>query len=386
MLREKTNPKKPLCHVSERRGDLCEMKGDIRIHQNTSSIISVEASERNELWRVRPYTRKGADKDFNQIRELTVKSSKEAPRCTINHSTPAIVFSVSGYTGNLFHDFTDLLVPLFSTARQFNGEVRFIVTDMKRWWINKYLPVFRGLSNYQLINLDQDDQVHCFKHVIVGLQRHKELSIDPMKAPYGYSMVDFTQFMRSTYKLERGTVSKIEEYPHRNPRLLIISRKRTRAILNVNKIAQMAQELGYEVVVGNANSLSNVTHFARIVNSCDVLMGVHGAGLTNMVFLPPQGTLIQIVPWGRLEKIAMMDFGEPAKDMDLNYLQYSISEQESSLIKLYPRNHPVFKNPSSFHNRGWDLVKTTFMESQNVKLDLKRFRDVLWKALESLMQ
>ncbi|XP_073110354.1 alpha-1,3-arabinosyltransferase XAT3 isoform X2 [Elaeis guineensis] len=385
-LQENMNPTKPLCHVSERRGDLCEMDGDIRIHQNTSSIISVEPFERNELWRVRPYSRKGADNDFNKIRELTVKSSTDAPQCTKNHSIPAIVFSVSGYTGNLFHDFTDLLVPLFLTARQFNGEVQFMVTDMKQWWVDKYLLVFRKLSNYQLINLDEDDQVHCFKHVIVGLQRHKELSIDPMKAPYGYSMVDFTQFMRSTYQLERDTVTKIEEYPRKNPRLLIISRKRTRAIINVRRIVQMAEELGYKVVVGNANSLSNITHFAEMVNSCDVLMGVHGAGLTNMVFLPPQATLIQIVPWGRLEKIAMTDFGYPAKDMDLNYLQYSISERESSLIRVYPRNHPVFKNPSSFHNRGWDLVKTTFMDNQNVKLDLRRFRDVLWKALESLMQ
>lgn len=363
------------------------MDGDIRIHPNTSSVIFVEPSERKELWRVIPYSRKRADNDFNQIRELTVKSSTEAPQCTINHSIPAVVFSVSGYTGNLFHDFTDLLVPLFSTARQFNGEVQFMVTDNKQWWVNKYLPVFRKLSNYQLINFDEDgDQVHCFKHVIVGLQRHKELSIDPMRAPHGYSMVDFTQFMRSTYKLERDTVTKIEGYPHKNPRLLIISRKRTRAIINIRKIAQMARELGYEVVVGNANSLSNITHFAQIVNSCDVLMGVHGAGLTNMVFLPPEATLIQIVPWGRLEKIAMTDFGYPAKDMNLNYLQYSISERESSLIRMYPRNHPVFKNPSSFHNRGWNLVKTTFMENQNVKLDLRRFSDVLWKALENLMQ
>ncbi|XP_008775949.2 alpha-1,3-arabinosyltransferase XAT3-like [Phoenix dactylifera] len=386
MKGENMNRGKPLCHVSERRGDLCIMDGDIRIHQNTSSIILVEPSGRNELWRVRPYPRKGADNDFNQIRELTVKSSKEAIQCTINHSIPAIVFSVSGYTGNLFHDFTDLLVPLFLTARQFNGEVQFIVTDVKHWWIDKYLPVFRGLSKYQLIEFGRDDQVHCFKHMIVGLRRHKELSIDPTKAPHGYSMVHFTQFMRSTYELGRDTVARIEEYPHKKPRLLIISRKQSRAITNVKRIAQMAEELGYEVVAAEANSLSNITRFAQIVNSCDVMMGVHGAGLTNMVFLPPQATVIQIVPWGRLETIARKDFGDPAKDMKLNYLQYSISAQESTLMKLYPRNHPVFKNPSSFHNRGWDLVKTTFMEKQNVKLDLSRFRDVLWKALENLMQ
>nr|XP_019707325.1 alpha-1,3-arabinosyltransferase XAT3-like [Elaeis guineensis] len=378
--------KKPLCDFSHYRVDQCEMHGDIRIHRNPSSVISVESTERSESWQVRPYPRKGDNVALGHVTEVTVKSSKEGPECSITHNVPAIVFSVGGYTGNLFHDFTDVMLPIFLTANQFNGEVQFIITETRPWWMHKYLPVFQKLSQYEIIDFDNDDQVHCFKHVIVGLRAQIEFSIDPSQDPNGYSMADFGRFMRSVYSLERDTITRIEDHPHRKPRLLIISRQTTRRFTNVNEIVQMAEDLGYEVVVDDADIGSDIARFAKIINSCDVLMGVHGAGLTNLVFLPVNATIIQIVPWGGLEGIAMFDFGNGAKAMKLNYVQYSISVEESTLTEIYPRDDPVFRDPLSFHQRGWDFLKDTFMNKQNVKLDINRFRNVLWKALEHMMQ
>ncbi|CAD5175738.1 unnamed protein product [Musa acuminata subsp. malaccensis] len=380
--------RKPLCDVSDQRVDVCEMYGDIRIPGNSSSVIFMEPSnaEPKELWQVHPYPRKGDEACLAGVRELTVKASSESPKCTFHHDVPAIVFSVGGYTGNLFHDFTDLLVPLFLTARQFDGEVRFVVTDFKRWWIAKYLPVLQRLSKYPVIDHDKDDEVHCFKQVIVGLRAHKEFHIDPARAPNGYTMIDFTKFMRRVFSVGRETLNCIEDLSARKPRLLIIARKRSRAFTNVDEIVAAAEELGYEVVVGEADAGTNLARFAQIVNSCDVMMGVHGAGLTNFVFLPLNATVIQIVPWGGLEWIAVLDFGNPAKEMGLNYVQYSISIEESTLSEQYPKDHPAFTDPMSFHKRGFHVVRSTFMKNQNVKLDVSRFRDVLWKALEHMMQ
>ncbi|XP_008775958.2 alpha-1,3-arabinosyltransferase XAT2-like isoform X1 [Phoenix dactylifera] len=379
--------KKPLCDFSHYRVDRCELEGDIRIHRNPSSVISVESTERSsESYRIRPYPRKGDKIALSRVTEVMVKSSKDGPQCSINHNVPALVFSVGGYTGNLFHDFTDVMIPIFLTASEFNGEVQFVITETRPWWMKKYLTVFQKLSRYEIIDFDNDDRVHCFKHVAVGLRAQMEFTIDPAQDPNGYTMVDFARFMRSVYSLERDAVTRIEEHPHRKPRLTIISRQRTRKFTNVPEIVRMAQDLGYEVVVEEAGVSTNVAQFARNINSCDVLMGVHGAGLTNLVFLPMNATIIQIVPWGGLEGIAMFDFGHGAKAMKLNYVQYSISVEESTLTEIYPRNHPVFKNPTSFHKQGWVLLRGTFMDKQNVKLDVNRFRDVLWKALEHMMQ
>ncbi|WOK97771.1 hypothetical protein Cni_G06479 [Canna indica] len=377
--------KKLACEFSDPRVDICEMSGDIRIPGNSSEIIFVESQEKNQVFRLRPYARKGDEAAFSRVRELAVKSTAAAPQCTVRHNVPAIVFSAGGYTGNLFHDFTDVLIPLFVTARQFDGEVQFVVSDMNPWWIFKYLLVFQKLSKYPVINFDKDKEVHCFSKVTVGLRAHMELSIDPSRAPHGYSMVDFGNFLRSALNLERESISNIEDLAGRRPRILIVARKKSRAFVNLYEIAQLADQLGFEVIVDEAEA-ADVPKFAKLVNSVDVLLAAHGAGLTNLVFLPPNATVIHVVPLGGLEWMATMEFGYPAKDMKLDYVQYSISVEESSLIEQYPRDHPVFKDPFSFQKQGLGVMRSVFMDKQNVKLDIKKFKNVLWKALEHIIQ
>ncbi|XP_042421551.1 alpha-1,3-arabinosyltransferase XAT2-like [Zingiber officinale] len=383
-----TPERKPLCDNSDRRADICEMNGDIRIHGSTSSVLFVESLkiEQSEAWQIHPYARKGDQACFNEVRELMVKASNEAPQCTTNYDVPSIVFSIGGYAGNLFHDFADLLVPLFLTARQFNGEVQFVVTNLKSWWITKFNPVLQKLSKYPVINFDLGNDVHCFKQAIVGLRAHNEFQIDPARAPNGYTMVDFAKFMRSAFSVGRETVPNIEDLSARKPRLLIISRKQSRIFTNINEIVATAEEMGYEVVVNEADVSSGISQFAEIVNSCDVMVGVYGSGLTNSVFLPQNATLIQVVPWGGLEWMASNSYGEPAKQMGLNYVQYSVGIEESSLLEQYPKDHAVFTDPASIHIRGFQEMRSTFLEKQNVKLDINKFRDVLWKTLEQLIQ
>jgi hypothetical protein len=365
---------------------VCDMRGDVIVHPNATSVLYMEpdGSRRDEQWKIKPYPRKGDEFCLSHITELTVKSSRVAPGCTRYHDVPAVIFSLTGYTGNLFHDFTDVMVPLFTTASEFNGEVQFLITDFALWWTIKYHTVLQKLSKYPIIDFSKDDQVHCFKRVIVGQHAYMEFTIDSSKAPHHVTMVDFSRFMRGAYSLGRDTVVALGEYPKVKPRLLIIKRHRTRMFLNLDEIAAMAEELGFEVVIDEANVSSDISRFAGVVNSVDVMMGVHGAGLTNCVFLPQNATLIQIVPWGGLEWVSRADFGKPSELMGLRYRQYSIGIDESSLTEQYPRDHEIFKNPISFHKRGFDFIRQTFMDKQNVKLDCRRFRPILLEALNNL--
>ncbi|KAJ1254173.1 hypothetical protein BS78_K110100 [Paspalum vaginatum] len=377
---------RPLCDFSNFRSNVCDMRGDVRVHPNAKSIMFMEpaGSARDEVWKIKPYPRKGDEFCLSHITELTVKSSRAAAECTAYHDVPAVIFSLTGYTGNLFHDFTDVMVPLFTTAGEFNGEVQFLITDMALWWTIKYHTVLQKLSKYPIIDFAKDDQVHCFKRVIVGTHAYMEFTIDSAKAPHNVSMVDFSRFMRGAYSLGRDAVTALGEQPRVKPRLLIIKRHRTRMFLNLDEIVAMAEELGFEVVIDEANVSSDISKFARLVNTVDVMMGVHGAGLTNCVFLPQNATLIQIVPWGGLEWVSRTDFGNPAELMGLRYKQYSIGVDESSLTEQYPRDHEIFKNPIAFHKKGFDFIRQTFMDKQNVRLDCKRFRPVLLEALDNL--
>ncbi|KAJ3699255.1 hypothetical protein LUZ61_002960 [Rhynchospora tenuis] len=272
--------------------------------------------EENKTWTIKPYSRKGDGNVMPHVRAVTIKplyASTEAPKCNIYHNISAIVFSKGTYAGkNFFHDFSDVLIPLFITARQFEGEVQILMADSQPNWIEKHKKYLNQISNYEIIDFNQENLVHCYPRVIVG------------------------------------------------------------------------EELGFEVAVNESSLHTNIEEFARMVNSFDVMVGIHGAGLSNEVFLPTNAVLIQIVPLGKIHWIAFTDFGIPAIDMKLKYVQYCISEEESTLIDLYPRDHAVFRDPASFHKQGWAAMGKIYLDQQNVKLNITRFKPVLTRALEFL--
>ncbi|KAG6477346.1 hypothetical protein ZIOFF_066599 [Zingiber officinale] len=123
-------------------------------------------------------------------------------------------------------------------------------------------------------------------------------------------------------------------------------------------MTQLADQLGFEIIVNKDNVRSDVGQFTWLVNSVDVMLGVHNFGLTNLLFLPPNATLIQMVSWGGLEWMTKLDFGQSTKDMKLNYVQYIIAIEERSLIEQYARDHMMFKDPST-----------------SIKLDIKNFKN-----------
>ncbi|KAI3920983.1 hypothetical protein MKW92_049677 [Papaver armeniacum] len=396
-----TEMKPPVCDVSDRMTDFCDIIGDVRIHGKSSTILFSTSSQNDtytgkESWKVKPYPRKADPEAMRSVSQFLVKSfinnnDKEVPQCNFSHNVPAIVFSTAGYSWNHFHAYTDVLIPLFLTSHNFNQEVQFLITSSSQYWIHKYKEIFKHLSRYPMIDIDNEDNIHCYKRVIVGLKVHKEFNIDPTKSPKGYSVTDFTRFIRSAYaintkssaiRIRRNRKSKNQQL--QQPRLLLVSRKRSRKFTNEGEIVNMARSLGYEVIVAEPRTGMNYSRFAEVVSTCDVMVGVHGAGLANIVFLPVNAILIQIVPLGGLEWACRTDFGEPAKDMKLRYLEYKISEKESSLIEQYPLDHAVFRDPRSITKQGWNALRGVYLDKQDVRIDVHRFRPTLLNALQLL--
>lgn len=115
-------------------------------------------------------------------------------------------------------------------------------------------------------------------------------------------------------------------------------------------------------------------------------MGVHGAGLTNIVFLPENAILIQVVPFGMLEWASRASFEDPAKNMNIKYLDYKIKVEESTLIQQFPADHEVLRDPSANGKQGSVAFRSIYLDKQNVTLDVERFRPTLVKALQLLHQ
>ncbi|GJN05995.1 hypothetical protein PR202_ga23678 [Eleusine coracana subsp. coracana] len=96
--------------------------------------------------------------------------------------TYAVLFALGGLMGNIFHDYADVLVPLFVASRRYAGEVQFLVANLgeRPAWPGKYGTLLRGLSKYDVVDLDAADaHVRCFRRLTVGLHMRKEFTFVP---------------------------------------------------------------------------------------------------------------------------------------------------------------------------------------------------------------
>ncbi|KAL6629790.1 hypothetical protein ACP70R_029555 [Stipagrostis hirtigluma subsp. patula] len=373
---------KPTCYMTSKRSERCDASGDIRVDGNRSTIY---VSGIDKEWKTKPYARYHDPVAMAVVREYTLKPlGAAAPACTKNHSVPGFLFSNGGFSGNLYHDYTDVLVPLFISTHQFKGEVQFLLSALKPWWVAKFTPFFRQLTNYDVIDVDNDREVHCFPRIVAGATFHKDMGVDPARSPGHVSVVDFKRALRRAFGLERAAASRGGATGRGKPRLLIISRRSSRRFLNEREMAAAAAAMGFDVRVAEPDQHTDMATFARLVNSADVMIGVHGAGLTNMVFLPRGAVLVQVVPFGGLEWLTRVTFKDPAKDMEVSYMDYNVQLEESSLIDQYPRNHQVLTDPYAVHKQGWDALKAAYLDKQNIRMDLDRFRATLREALSRL--
>ncbi|XP_066378723.1 beta-1,2-xylosyltransferase XYXT1-like [Miscanthus floridulus] len=419
------------CDFADPRSDVCELEGAIRIRGSTSEVFVVAPAGADGLlaanvtglapgmnatsWTIQPYTRKSEARVMRSIATLTVRvvSPGDAPPCTVRHDVPAVVYSNGGYCGNYYHDFNDNIIPLFVTARHLGGEVQLLVAQKQAWWFHKYREIVDGLTNYEAVDLgggDSDgEEVRCFRRATLGLRSHKDLSIDPRRAPRNLSMVDFKRFLMWRYALPREHAIRTDEEEaagagRRRPRLLVVTRRSRRRFVNLPEIVALAEEVGFDVTASDLMSASSATASAKnkaaggvgdeghsrmadaskLVNSFDAMVAVHGSGLTNLVFLPMNAVVVQVVPLGRMEGLAMDEYGVPPRDMNMRYLQYNITAEESTLSEVYPRAHPVLLDPMPIHEQSWSLVKDVYLGKQDVRLDVRRFRPVLLKAIQLL--
>ncbi|KAM6568316.1 hypothetical protein CsatB_016301 [Cannabis sativa] len=417
------------CDRSGYRSDFCIMKGDVRTHSGSSSVFvygprdsnsymdfvstivaEEETEEEEELQheKVKPYTRKWETSVMDTIDEIDLisrkPSAKKQHECDVNHDVPAVFFSTGGYTGNVYHEFNDGILPLFITSKHFNKKVVFVISEYHNWWVTKYGDVLSQLSDYPPIDFKGDLRTHCFPQAIVGLKIHGDLTVDPSMMEENKTVVDFRNVLDRAYwpriegliqdeereaqeKLAQSptqTLSKIKQKVSkdrlfRKPKLLILARTGSRMITNQDMVAEMAEKMGFEVEILKPDRTTELAKIYRALNSSDVMIGVHGAAMTHFLFMKPGSVFIQVVPLGTVWA-AETYYGEPSRMLGLEYIGYKIHASESSLYEKYDEDDPVLKNPNSVTKKGWQYTKSIYLDGQNVRLDLTRFRKHLMHA------
>ncbi|OVA13389.1 Glycosyltransferase AER61 [Macleaya cordata] len=376
------------CDRTHERYDVCSIHGPTTMDPTKSTFYLFDPttpSDHHQKQKIRPYPRKWETNIMSSlIKELTLITSPSKIHCQIQHQAPALVFSSGGYIGNLFHDFDDGFIPLFVTVRSIfpNGvHPILVISKCHHWWISKYTELLQRFTPYPIINLDNETSTHCFPSTTIGLISHGYMTINPKLLPNSETFRDFRVLLGTAYAktshLQTGG-------PITRPRLVLVSRtgdRVGRVMVNEAEVVLLAKEVGFEVIIFEPNQFTWLSEAYGLINRSHAMVGVHGAALTHSLFLRPGSVFIQIVPIG-IDWLAETYFGQPTREMGLEYMEYKIEVNESSLVEKYGKDNLVLTNPKAVTKRVWSNTKNIYLKDQDVRVDLVRFGSYLRKAFK----
>lgn len=375
--------------VSEIQSIFCVITGAVRVITGAQPIIYLSDGQnltRGLNFSMKPYAKRADEAAMINVNSVTIASSHDSdniPVCDVHHVDPAIIISTGGYSANFFHTINDVMIPVFLSTKHFHSQIEFVVSDHKPLWMEKYNNFFKSLSAHDLIVgssrvVPVQTKVHCFPGALVGVKYHHYLTIDPSKAPGDVNMMEFKNFLLQSFSLRHAHITEITG---KKPIMVIICRRRTRTLRNEKEVANLARRLGFHVELAPPSRMKKTLKFAQLVNSCSVMVGVLGAGLTNMVFLPRDAVVVQIVPFA-LEWDAKTCYGkEPSSRFGLKYLEYPVNLEESTIYRQYSLDDPVIKDPESVKRQGYQVFKTIYLDGQNVTVGhISKFRNILSQA------
>ncbi|KAK3433316.1 hypothetical protein EUGRSUZ_D00867 [Eucalyptus grandis] len=255
----------------------------------------------------------------------------------------------------------------------------------------------------------KNKRTHCLPEAIVGVKIHDDLTVDPSLMKGNKSILDFRHFLDRAYQprikgsiqdKEQGVQLKLnqsasvptlgqsmkinkddQKHQVKKPKLVILSRSGSRALVNEDCLVKMAEDMGFRVEVSRPKRTTELAKMYRLLNKSEVMVGVHGAALTHFLFLKPGSVLIQVIPLGT-DSPAETCFGKPARELGLKYIGYKISPRESSLYNEYDKDDPVLTNPKGVTRKGWQYTKEIYLDRQNVSLDMRRFHKRLLQAYD----
>lgn len=369
--------------------DICTMNSPTLLDQASLTLFTLgphtRAQPRNPV-KIHPHPLKSDKTAMSYVREVTLASAPPKPSqpCGVTRHSPALVFSTGGYTGNFHHEVNENFIPIFITVNSlFPGQnVTLVITDGMIWWFQKYAELLSAFSpHHTIINTNNLTTTHCFPSAIIGLIKHGSMIIDPKLLPHPKTLLDFYACLKNVYIKYDTPLMYSNKRGSPRPLLVLVIRRGnvSRVILNQEEVIKVAKEVGFNVHVLEPSRDSNSMASAyRLIHASHVMLGVHGAGLTHSLFLRQGSVLVQVVPLGT-DWASRTYYEKPTEILGLEYIEYKVEANESSLSESYGANSLVIKDPEAFHDGKWSK-KRIYLKKQDVKIDINRFRKCLTKA------
>ncbi|KAK7274891.1 hypothetical protein RIF29_15992 [Crotalaria pallida] len=373
------------CDRSHDIFDICIVNSPTLLDKASLTLFTLDPNTWTHQTQVKihPYPLKDDKTAMSYVNEVTIITSAPPKlTCGVTHHSPALVFSAGGFSGNFYHDINEIFIPLFITINsifhKYDRDIVFVITDVRIGWFQKYAELLSAFSGRHPIITNNLTTTHCFSAAIIGLIKHGEMIIDPTLLPNPKTLFDFYAFLKKAY-IKGDTTIFYPNVRHR-PNLTLVSRSGnvSRVILNQEEMIKAAEEIGFSVHVLEPSINTSMVNAYNLIHTSHAMLGVHGAGLTHLFFLRPGSVFVQVMPIGT-DWASRTYYGNPAKKLGMEYMEYRIEANESSLIESYGADSLVIKDPTTFFDGKW-ANKQKYLKEQNVKLDMVRFRKCLTKV------
>ncbi|GIY59119.1 EGF domain-specific O-linked N-acetylglucosamine transferase [Caerostris extrusa] len=267
--------------------------------------------------------------EFEHLTELPKPLDNDS--CDIVINEPTFIMKLDA-TVNMYHHFCDFL-NLYASLHMnqtFSTDLRILIWDTIPYFSN-FEIVWKAFTHHPIMNLGSfKGKKVCFKDVVFPLLPRMILGC--------------------TITCHCLYIKKVKDnYQDSKIRVTLISRStQYRRILNEDQLISSLKAIPDLIVRKiNFNRQMAFSNQLEISYNTDILIGIHGAGLTHMLFMPKWGAVFEI--FNCEDESCYADLAR------LKGLEYFTWEKSDKIIPEDEGHHPTLGAHAKFTNYSFDI-------------------------------
>lgn len=312
---------------------------------------------------------------------------------------------------NLMHLLHDDVLPLFATVKQLQPDMEtfnvFFEDDWHDFFDYPHLQFARSLYSRLIpakVFLTEDsfssNSLVCFKNVFVGVAKETtwyDYGFREAQGPLP-SFPGQGTILRKTIS-QAATALGVSETTCSSRKIILMSRKRNRLIMNEREVAKFISTLvsdEYSVVIMRIEAYVNFTELASKVSCAKVILGIHGSSLALTSFLPADAGVLELFPFA-VKAEDYTPYKRLAQLMSIPYRSWSNAFPENSIphpdfpgslggINHLPaeQRERILQSTQVPRHRCCDDPEWLYRINQDTIVDLPSFTSVFKSLLEEI--
>jgi hypothetical protein len=288
----------------------------------------VQRAENGEPVRVR-------EQDADALDDKTVAALQRLAQS----ATEVSVFILDDFFPHYFH-FIETLLTLYAVQHEFFPEATLqrLYIRLKDWNNPRQADVQQHLLGHLYPDLEiitDPGPTPVFEEHLIQIDRMRaHTPLNKMIEPILFLVAKWSPALRSDIYRALDIVPRPNRLDRNRPKLLYVRRDPPRRLTPEAETAMLGFLAGRaEIVTVDFTGMSWADQ-VRVSADADIMVGVHGNGLTNAMWLPPQGTVIEIFP----DRAHHYDYQMLSEAMGLDYFGF----ERDTIFRPFSRHGPSY--------------------------------------------